>query len=83
LDGWCSRQRSGLPSTLAEPTRVESKDVHIGIGPVLPLAWLLDVPGSIAVPCAVVVTLIAFINNRWNLLPAVEDVGRDSYGTVA
>ncbi|MEJ6657747.1 MAG: dolichol kinase [Synechococcus sp. ArSW.bin.68] len=59
------------------------KIVHIGTGPVLPLAWLLDVPASIAVPCAVVVTLIAFINHRWNLLPAVEDVGRDSYGTVA
>ena len=59
------------------------KIVHIGIGPVLPLAWLLDVPTSIAVPCAVVVTLIAFINHRWNLLPAVEDVGRNSYGTVA
>ena len=59
------------------------KIVHIGIGPVLPLAWLLDVPASIAVPCAVVVTLIAFINHRWNLLPAVEDVGRNSYGTVA
>jgi len=41
------------------------------------------VPASIAVPCAVVVTLIAFINHRWNLLPAVEDVGRNSYGTVA
>jgi len=59
------------------------KIVHIGTGPVLPLAWLLDVPASIAVPCAVVVTLIAFINHRWNLLSAVEDVGRDSYGTVA
>ena len=59
------------------------KIVHIGTGPVLPLAWVLHVPASIAVPCAVVVTLIAFINHRWNLLPAVEDVGRNSYGTVA
>ena len=59
------------------------KIVHIGTGPVLPLAWFLQVPISIAVPCAVVVTLIAFINHRWNLLPAVEDVGRNSYGTVA
>ena len=59
------------------------KIVHIGTGPVLPLAWGLHVPASIAVPCAVVVTLIAFINHRWNLLPAVEDVGRNSYGTVA
>ncbi len=59
------------------------KIVHIGTGPVLPLAWFLHVPALIAVPCAVVVTLIAFINHRWNLLPAVEDVGRNSYGTVA
>ena len=59
------------------------KIVHIGTGPVLPLAWFLQVPPSIAVPCAVVITLIAFINHRWNLLPAVEDVGRNSYGTVA
>ncbi len=59
------------------------KIVHIGTGPVLPLAWLLHIPFSIAVPCALVVTLIAFINHRWNLLPAVEDVGRNSYGTVA
>ena len=59
------------------------KIVHIGTGPVLPLAWVLQIPTSIAVPCAVVVTLIAFINHRWTLLPAVEDVGRHSYGTVA
>ncbi len=59
------------------------KIVHIGTGPVLPFAWFLHVPALIAVPCAVVVTLIAFINHRWNLLPAVEDVGRNSYGTVA
>ena len=59
------------------------KIVHIGTGPVLPLAWFFQVPVSLAVPCAVVVTLIALINHRWNLLPAVEDVGRNSYGTVA
>jgi phytol kinase len=59
------------------------KVVHIGTGPVLPLAWVLHVPVAIAVPFAVAVTVIAFINHRWNLLPAVEDVGRNSYGTVA
>ncbi len=59
------------------------KIVHIGTGPVLPLAWFLRIPIAIAVPCAAVVTLITFINHRWHLLPAVEDVGRKSYGTVA
>ncbi len=59
------------------------KIVHIGTGPVLPLAWFLHIPYLIAVPCALVVTLITFINHRLKLLPAVEDVGRNSYGTVA
>lgn len=59
------------------------KIVHIGTGPVLPLAWFLHVPIAIAVPFAVVVTVITLINHRWHLLPAVEDVGRKSYGTVA
>lgn len=59
------------------------KIVHIGTGPVLPLAWFLHIPIAIAVPCAFVVTLITLINHRWHLLPAVEDVGRKSYGTVA
>ncbi|EHA62051.1 diacylglycerol/polyprenol kinase family protein [Synechococcus sp. WH 8016] len=59
------------------------KIVHIGTGPVLPLAWFLRIPIAIAVPFAVVVTVITLINHRWHLLPAVEDVGRKSYGTVA
>ena len=59
------------------------KIVHIGTGPVLPLAWFLHIPIAIAVPFAVVVTVITLINHRWHLLPAVEDVGRKSYGTVA
>ena len=59
------------------------KIVHIGTGPVLPLAWFLHIPIAIAVPFAVVVTVITLINHRWHLLPAVEDVDRKSYGTVA
>jgi phytol kinase len=59
------------------------KIVHAGTGPVLPLAWFLQIPIAIAVPFAVVVTVITLINHRWHLLPAVEDVGRRSYGTVA
>jgi phytol kinase len=59
------------------------KIVHAGTGPVLPLAWFLHIPIAIAVPLAVVVTVITLINHRWHLLPAVEDVGRRSYGTVA
>ena len=59
------------------------KIVHIGTGPVLPLAWWLQIPAALAVPIAMAVTVVALINHRWRWLPAVEDVDRHSYGTVA
>ena len=59
------------------------KIVHIGTGPVVPLAWWLQLPAWVAVPAALVVTLVTAINHRWRLLAAVEDADRDSYGTVA
>ena len=59
------------------------KLVHIGTGPVLPLAWWLQIPATWAVPIATAITVVALINHRWRWLPAVEDVDRDSYGTVA
>ena len=59
------------------------KIVHIGSGPVLPLAWWLQIPAVLAVPVALGITLVALINHRWRLLSVVEDVDRNSYGTVA
>ena len=59
------------------------KILHIGVGPVLPLAWGLSIPTQWAMPIAIAVTVFAFINHRWRFLPAVEDVERHSYGTVA
>ena len=59
------------------------KIVHIGIGPVIALAWWLKIPEQIALTVAAAVTVMTAINHRWRLLPAVEDVDRHSYGTVA
>jgi phytol kinase len=59
------------------------KVVHIGAGLVLPIAWGFRVSPWIAVPAAGVVTLLALLNHRQRVLPAVEDVDRHSYGTVA
>ncbi|MFM8524046.1 MAG: diacylglycerol/polyprenol kinase family protein [Cyanobacteriota bacterium] len=59
------------------------KLVHIGTGAVLPLAWAWGIERWIAVPAAAAVTLAALLNHRLQLLPAIEDVGRPSYGTVA
>ncbi len=66
-----------------EQRELSRKIVHIGTGPVVVLAWWLSIPASIAVPVAFTVTVITAINHRIQLLPAVEDVDRNSYGTVA
>ena len=59
------------------------KIVHIGTGPVIPLAWWLGIPSDWAIPMAILITIVILINHRWRLLPAIEDVERRSYGTVA
>ena len=57
--------------------------VHIGTGPVVLLAWWLQIDRAVALPAAALVTLATALNHRFRLLPAVEDVGRRSYGTIA
>ena len=59
------------------------KLVHMGTGPVVLLAWALQIGRGVALPVAAAVTLLTALNHRYRLLPAVEDVDRPSYGTVA
>mgnify|MGYP006275482101 CR=1 FL=1 len=59
------------------------KLVHIGAGLVVPLAWLLAIHRSVALSAAVAATLLALVNHRLRWLPAIEDVGRASIGTIA
>ena len=69
-----------LPRHFAGAQGTQPQNVHIGIGPVVPLAWWLQLPAWVAVPAATI-TVITAINHRWRLLPAVEDIER--HGTVA
>jgi phytol kinase len=59
------------------------KLVHIGTGAVVLIAWALRIDRLIAVPAAAAVTLLAALNHRVRVLPAIEDVDRHSYGTIA
>lgn len=59
------------------------KLVHIGTGAVVLLAWAFGIDRRVALPAAATITVLAALNHRLRLLPAVEDVGRASYGTVA
>jgi phytol kinase len=72
-------------SGISDPSQREwsRKLVHIGTGAVVPIAWVLGIDRAIALPAAATITLVAALNHRLRLLPAVEDVGRASYGTVA
>lgn len=59
------------------------KVVHIGAGPLVVIAWMFHLSGWIAVPAAATITLLAAVNHRIRVLPAVEDIERHSYGTIA
>lgn len=59
------------------------KVVHIGTGPVVLWAWTFGIGRELAIAAAALVTLATALNHRFRLLPAVEDVGRQSYGTIA
>jgi phytol kinase len=58
------------------------KLVHIGAGVVLPIAWATGISRWVAIPSAAIVTLLAVINHRRRVLPAIEDIDRPSYGTI-
>ncbi len=59
------------------------KLIHICIGPVIPMAWWLQIPSSIAIPVAAAITLGLILNQRLNFLSAIETNTRKSYGTIA
>ena len=59
------------------------KIVHIGTGPVIILAWLFEIPKSIAFFSALLITIVLGINYQYRLLPAIEDIERKSFGTIA
>ena len=59
------------------------KMVHIGTGAVVPLAWFFQIPFVVALPVAAGITILTAMNHQWRLIPAVEDVDRNSYGTIA
>jgi len=58
------------------------KIIHIGIGPLIPIAQFLKIDQNSALIFTGIVTLMVFINYTYQLLPALEDVERKSYGTL-
>ncbi len=58
------------------------KIIHIGIGPLIPIAQFLEINQNSALIFTGIVSLMVFINYRYKLFPTIEDVERKSYGTL-
>ena len=58
------------------------KIIHIGIGPLIPIAQYLKINQNSALIFTGIVSLMVFINYNYKLFPTIEDVERKSYGTL-
>ena len=58
------------------------KIIHIGIGPLIPIAQFLKIDQNSALIFTGIVSLMVFINYNYKLFPTIEDVERKSYGTL-
>ena len=58
------------------------KIIHIGIGPLIPLAKFLDISQISALYFTGLISFLTFINYQFKLFPTIEDVDRKSYGTL-
>jgi len=58
------------------------KIIHIGIGPLIPIALFLKINQKSALIFTGIVSLMVFTNYSYKLFPTIEDVERKSYGTL-
>ena len=57
------------------------KIIHIGIGPLIPIAQFLKIDQNSALVFTGIVSLTVLINYTYKIFPTIEDVERKSYGT--
>ena len=58
------------------------KIIHIGIGPLIPIAKFLKIDQNSALIFTGIISLMVLINYYYKLFPTIEDVERKSYGTL-
>ena len=66
-----------------EKKELVRKLIHIGIGPLIPIAWWLDLPAYVAIPIALTITFSFVLNYKIRYLSFLEDIERNSFGTIA
>jgi phytol kinase len=63
------------------PSEQTRKIVHIGTGNVIAIAWLLQLPAWVGITSAVLAGIITLVSYWLPILPGVNSVGRQSWGT--
>ena len=58
------------------------KIIHVGIGPLIPIAQLLKIDQNSALFFTGIISLLVLINYNYKIFPSIEDVERKSYGTL-
>ena len=58
------------------------KIIHIGIGPLIPIAQYLKIDQNSALIFTGIITIFIFLNYKYKLFPTIEDIERKSFGTL-
>ena len=58
------------------------KIIHIGVGPLIPIAQFLKIDQNSALFFTGIISLMVLINYTYKIFPIIEDVERKSYGTL-
>jgi len=58
------------------------KIIHVGIGPLIPIAMYLKIDRNSALIFTGIITILILINYIYKLFPTIEDVDRKSFGTL-
>ena len=72
----------GLNRLIKADSELTRKIVHIGSGNVILLAWWLDIPSSLIIQASVVASVIAIASYFVPILPSINSVRRQSWGTL-
>ena len=65
-----------------ENKEVLRKIIHIGIGPLIPIAKYLEIEQNSALIFTGIISLLVFLNYIYKIFPTIEDVDRKSFGTL-
>ena len=61
---------------------IKRKIIHIGIGPLIPIAQFLKIGQNSALIFTGIISFLVLINYTYKIIPTIEDVERKSFGTL-